>query len=219
MFNATSMKESSFRIAGPWVLGLFSLSAATFVVAARMAGWYGDSNSQFLLLPFIAVLGGLTPLLAAMWAFEVPDVLGTAMLGTWGSFWIGYALLQWLFLSGRLAEPAGPFHELGFWFIPLALITWVGAAAASAALGLTLAFLAAGATLAAIAHLSLHGGLLTVAGWLFVIASVIGWYTASAMMFEATTGRQVWPLGRMTQRVTSATEPVPGQSPTPRHAG
>jgi succinate-acetate transporter protein len=142
------------------------------------------------------------------------------MLGTWGSFGIGYALLEWLFLSGGLAEPAGPFHELGFWFVPLVLITWVGAAAAeSAALGLTLAFLAAGATLAAIAHLSLHAGLLVVAGWLLVIASVIGWYTASAMMFEATSGRQVWPLGRMAQRVTSATEPVPGQSPAARHAG
>ena len=34
MLNVTSIKESSFRIAGPWVLGLFSLSAATFVVAA-----------------------------------------------------------------------------------------------------------------------------------------------------------------------------------------
>jgi hypothetical protein len=57
-----------------------------------------------------------------------------------------------------------------------------------------------------------------VAGWLLGIASVIGWYTASAMMFEATSGRQVWPLGRMAQRVTSATEPVPGQSPAARHA-
>jgi len=144
MLEVTSIKESSFRIAGPWVLGLFSLSAATFVVAARMAGWYGGPDSRFLLLPFVAVLGGLTPLLAAMWAFEVPDALGTAMLGTWGSFGIGYALLEWLFLSGRLAEPVGPYHELGFWFIPLALITSVGAAAAgSAVLGLTLAFLPA----------------------------------------------------------------------------
>ncbi len=220
MFNLTSTKESSFRIAGPWVLGLFGLSAATFVAATRMAGWYGDSHSQFLLLPFIAVLGGLTPLLAAMWAFEVPDVLGTAMLGTWGSFWIGYSLLEWLFLSGRLAQPAGPFHELGFWFIPLAFITWVGAAAAaSAALGLTLAFLAAGATLDAIGHLGLYERLVTVSGWLLVIASIIGWYTASAMMFETTSGRPVWPLGRMTQRVRTMAEPAPGQSPAARHAG
>jgi succinate-acetate transporter protein len=220
MLNVTSIKESSFRIAGPWVLGLFSLSAATFVVAARMAGWYGGPNSRFLLLPFVAVLGGLTPLLAAMWAFDVPDALGTAMLGTWGSFGIGYALLEWLFLSGRLAEPVGPYHELGFWFIPLALITWVGAAAAgSAALGLTLAFLAAGATIAAVANLSLHGGLLMAAGWLLLIASAIGWYTATAMMFEATSGRQIWPLGRMTQRVAPITEPMPGASPAARHAG
>ena len=117
-------------------------------------------------------------------------------------------------------EPQGPFHELGFWFIPLAFITWVGAAAAaSAALGLTLAFLAAGATLGAIGHLGLYESLVTVSGWLLVIASIIGWYTASAMMFEITSGHQVWPLGRMTQRVRTMTEPAPGQSPAARHAG
>src|SRR6476646_340277 len=100
MLEVTSIKESSYRIAGKWVHGLFSLWAATLVVAARMAGWYGGPDSRFLLLPFVAVLGGLTPLLAAMWAFEVPDALGTVMLGTWGSFGIGYALLEWLFPSG-----------------------------------------------------------------------------------------------------------------------
>ena len=47
ILNDTPIKESALRIAGPWVLGLFSLSAATFVVAARMATdaspWYGKA--------------------------------------------------------------------------------------------------------------------------------------------------------------------------------
>lgn len=228
MSDVTAVREpapgtvatGSHRIALPWILGLYSLAGATFVVAARMAGWYGGSESQYLLLPFAAVLGGLTQLLAGMWAFEAADALATAMLGTWGSFWIGYGILNGLFLSGKLSEPAGPFHELGFWFIPLALITWMGAAAAdSAALALTLVFLAAGASIAAIANLSLHGGLMMLAGWLLIISSVLGWYTATAMLFEATSGRQIWPVGKLRQRVISRPVPMPGQSPAARHAG
>ena len=99
MFNVKSTTEvetgtvaaGRSRIAIPWVLGLYSLAGATFVVAARMVGWYGGPESQFLILPFAAVLGGLTQLLAGMWAFEAADALATAMLGTWGSFWIAPA--------------------------------------------------------------------------------------------------------------------------------
>ena len=228
MRDVTSVSEptadrivvGSNRIAVPWVLGLYALAGATFIVAARMAGWYGGSESRFLLLPFAAVLGGLTQLLAGMWAFEAEDTLATAMLGIWGSFWIGYGILQGLFLSGRLVEPTGPFRELGFWFIPLALITWVGAAAArSAALAVTLVFLAAGASIAAIANISMHGGLMILAGWLFIISSVLAWYTATAMMFETTSGHLVWPLGRLhSWRVARATT-VPGPAAAGHRAG
>ena len=218
--TAESIGVGSHRIAVPWVLGLYGLAGATFIVAARMAGWYGGTDSRFLLLPFAAVLGGLTQLLAGMWAFEAEDTLATAMLGTWGSFWIGYGILNALFLSGRLTEPSGPFPELGFWFIPLALITWMGAAAAwSVALAITLVFLAAGASIAAIANISMHGGLMLLAGWLFIVSSVLAWYTATAMMFEATSGRQLWPLGRPRQWIGSRSAAMSGHASTIRHAG
>jgi succinate-acetate transporter protein len=225
MHDITSVSEptveaGSRRIAVPWVLGLYALAGATFVVAARMAGWYGGSESRFLLLPFAAVLGGLTQLLAGMWAFEAEDTLATAMLGIWGSFWIGYGILYGLFLSGRLVEPAGPFRELGFWFIPLALVTWMGAPAArSVGLAVTFVLLAAGASIAAIANISMHGGLMMLAGWLFIIASVLAWYTATAMMFEASSGHQVWPLGRLRNWKNSPATSLHGETAAARRAG
>lgn len=225
MHDITSVSEptaeaGSRRIAVPWVLGLYALAGATFVVAARMAGWYGGSESRFLLLPFAAVLGGLTQLLAGMWAFEAEDTLATAMLGIWGSFWIGYGILYGLFLSGRLVEPSGPFRELGFWFIPLALVTWMGAAAArSVSLAVTFVFLAASASIAAIANISMHGGLMMLAGWLFIISSVLAWYTATAMMFEATSGHQVWPLGRLPNWKNSPATSLHGETAAARRAG
>jgi len=215
-------------IATPWILGLYSVAAATFIVGTRWAGWYSGSGSesQFLLLPFATALGGIT-LLAAFWAFLASDGLATAMLGTWGSFWVAYGVLNALFASGRLTRPAGEFTELGFWFIALGAITWMGAAAAMAenvALGATLAFLAAGSTIAAIGNLVDRPGLMMVAGWLCVISAVLGWYTASGMMFEATFSRPVLPLGQVTAtspRSAAGGEPgaVVGQAPAARRAG
>lgn len=176
-------------IASPWVLGLYALATATFIVGARIAGWYGGSQSSLYLFPFAAIFGGIAQFLAAMWAFRTRDTLATAMLGTWSSFWMAYGVLNLLYVTGKLAAPTGAFPELGFWFIALAAITWVGTANAyqdRTALGVTLGLLAAASTLAAIADL---GGLTSIArigGWLFLIAGIAAWYTASELLFEMT---------------------------------
>jgi uncharacterized protein len=209
------------------VVNSFGLAGATFITAAHMAGWYGGPESGRLLFPFAAVLGGAVPLLAAMWAFEARDALATAMLGTWGSFWVAYAVLSALFMTGKLSEPQGASLELSFWFIALAAITWMGAAVATtenAALTITLVVLAAASTIRAIAEgLGVHG-LALLAGWLFLIAAVAEWYTATAMMFEQTFGRQVLPIGYGQTAPTPlrTTAPAPTavrQAPTSQRSG
>ena len=143
-------------IAAPSILGLYGFAAATFMVAAHIAHWYGSSNTELYLAPFAAVFGGLAQFLAGMWAFKARDALATAMHGMWGAFWIAYGILNLLFASGDLVRPNGAFPALGFWFIGLAAITWVGTAAAAAeskALTSVLAFLALGSTLFAIGQI------------------------------------------------------------------
>lgn len=219
--------ETKRSIPTPWILGLYGLAGATFITAAHWAGWYGGPESARLLLPFAAVLGGAVPLLAAMWAFEARDALATAMLGAWGSFWVGYGILNALFLTGKLSEPQGASPELSFWFIALAAITWIGGAVATtenAALTSTLVLLAAASTIRAIAEgLGVHG-LALLAGWLFLIAAVAAWYTATAMMFDQTLGRQVLPIGhgQATGRPLRTAAPAPTavrQTPTSQRSG
>jgi succinate-acetate transporter protein len=185
-------------IAAPSILGLYGFAGATLIVAANLAGWYNAQGAALYLFPFAAFFGGLAQFLAGMWSYRARDGLATAMHGMWGSFWMAYGLLNLLFATGTLTPPTGPFVELGFWFIALAAITWVGTwAAVAVARSLTafLGFLAAGSTVMAIAQIIGAGVLTTIAGWLFIIAAVLAWYTASALMLNSTYGRQVLPLG------------------------
>ncbi len=191
--------------AAPSILGLYGFAAATFMVAANMAGWYGNAASSLYLAPFAAMFGGLAQFLAGMWSYRVRDGLATAMHGMWGAFWLAYGMLNFAFAAG-LPKPAGAFPELGYWFIGLAAITWVGvigASAVSVSLTTVLAFLAAGSTCAAISNLAGLHSIDVLAGYLFIISAIVAWYTASALMLEGSFGRAVLPMGK-TARLRSA---------------
>jgi succinate-acetate transporter protein len=186
-------------IAPPSILGLYGFAGATLIVAAHQAGLYGGSTSATFLFPFAAFFGGLAQFMAGMWGYRARDGLATAMHGMWGAFWMGYGVLQLLFAMHTLTEPTGRFPELGWWFIALAAITWVGAVAAFAENGVltgVLAFLAAGSTVSAYAFLVDNAGAARLGGWLFIVSAVVAWYLASAMMLAGTYKREVLPIGK-----------------------
>jgi uncharacterized protein len=186
-------------IAAPSVLGLFGFAAATFMVAAHLAGWYGGKASPEYLFPFAATFGGLAQFMAGMWAFRARDALATAMHGMWGAFWIAFGILFLLVATGDLSVPAHTWPELGFWFLTLGAITAVGAIASVAeSFGLTavLAPLAVGSILLAVHYLAGGTGWRESAGWVLIASSICAFYTASAMVLKATFGRVVLPLGR-----------------------
>lgn len=185
-------------IAAPSVLGLYGFAGATFMVAANLAGWYGNASTPEYLAPFAAVFGGLAQFLAGMWAYKARDGIATAMHGMWGSFWIGYGILFTMAASDTLRIPSGAFVPFGYWFIVLGAITFVGA---FAAMGENLALASVLHTLwigsGALAVGLLVGSTLweTVAGWILILSAVLAWYTASAMMFEGM-GRAILPVGK-----------------------
>ena len=189
-------------IAPPSILGLFGFAAATFIVAANLAGWYGDhATTPLVLAPFAAVFGGIAQFMAGMWAYRARDGVATAMHGMWGSFWIAYGILNILLAAHVLTAPTPWYHDtaFGFWFFALAVITGSGALAALAEnLGLfsVLATLCVGSALLAGGLIYGSQGLCTVAGWILVASAILAWYVATAMMLLAAGGRVVLPLGK-----------------------
>jgi uncharacterized protein len=200
-------------IAAPSVLGLFGFAGATFVVAANMAGWYGNASTPAYLFPFAAFFGGLAQFLAGMWAYRARDAVATAMHGMWGAFWMAYGTLQLLLATHVLATGGTLDHALGFWFIALCAITFSGMLGAlsegNGGVMSVLGTLAAGSGVAAVAFLSSSTTTEHWAGWIFVISAALAWYTATAMMLKASAGRVVLPLFKRDMEANK-----PGGTPT-----
>lgn len=202
-------------IAAPSILGLFGFGIATFMVAANVAGWYGDhTHTPLVVGPFALFAGGLAQFLAGMWAYRARDAVATAMHGIWGSFWFGYGILQILLATHVLPAPPVWYHDasFGYWFFALAIVTASGAVAALAEnLGvfLTLATLAAGSGILAGSLIYGSQGWTTVAGWVLVVSAGFAWYTATAMMLAFAGGKVVLPLGKYAKEANR-----PGGRPT-----
>src|SRR5919109_949826 len=119
-------------IAAPSILGLFGFAGATFVVAAHLAGWYGTTDTPLYLAPFAATFGGLAQFTAGVWAYRARDGLATAMHGMWGAFWLAFGILFLLVATGDLTLSGESANDaFGYWFFALAVITAIGAVAAT----------------------------------------------------------------------------------------
>lgn len=204
-------------VAAPSILGLYGFAAATFMVSANLAGWFGTSSSELIVFPLAMFVGGLAQFMAGMWAYRARDGLATAMHGIWGSFWLAYGVYQMLVATAVLPAPsASPIAQVGFgyWFIVLAAITWAGLAASlavNAALSSVLLTLGVGSTLLAIAWVGSITALVPIGAIVLVASAVLAYYTASAMMLQSTFGRAVLPVGAPRRAPAASAGSIPSQ--------
>jgi succinate-acetate transporter protein len=204
-------------VAPPSILGLFGFAAATFMLAAHTAGWYGDTTTPVFLFPFALTFGGIAQLLAGMWAYRARDAVATAAHGTWGAFWIGFGIYMGFVAAGAMPgywESPVAATAFGFWFVVLAAVTYSCSIAAfpdSFGISGVLFLLAVGSTLLAIG-LPFGWSTVEVAGGIVLVASaVFAWYTATAMMLQAASGKVILPLGKPNKESN-----IPGEIPQQR---
>jgi uncharacterized protein len=189
-------------IAAPSILGLYGFAAATFAVAAHLAGWYGNAKTPGELWPFALAFGGIAQLLAGMWAYRARDAVATAMHGAWGAFWIAFGIHELLVQWGKIPSvPAGEQVNgaMAMWFFTLGAVTAAGALAATAenlTLTAVLGTLAAGSIFLAIGNGVGSTGWVKLAGWVLVVSAILAYYLATAMMLAASAGKVMLPLGK-----------------------
>lgn len=115
-------------IAPPAALALAGFSGSTFIAAAWIANWFGNSESPLIFFPFVAFWGGLAQFIAGIFGFLARDVLVTVINTMWGAFWMSIGLLYALVAFGAVPPHAINTHfpELASWFVVLAAFTWSG---------------------------------------------------------------------------------------------
>ena len=201
-------------IAAPSIMGLFGFMIATLMLGAWQAGWYGSPATPLLIWPFALVAGGILQSVAAVASLRARDGVAVAVHTAWGSFWIGWGILELLVTTHVLpAIPLGiASPSFAFWFIALTLVTSFGALGALAQnLGVftVLATLSAGAAVTAAGFYAGNLATQQAGGVLFVISAAAAWLTAGAMVLEHAFGRTIIPLGKW-----SRTANVPGAKVT-----
>jgi succinate-acetate transporter protein len=202
-------------IAAPSIMGLFGFMIATGMVGAWQAGWYGTATTPFVLLPFAFMAGGVLQSVAAFFSFRARDGVAVAVHTTWGSFWMGWGLLQVLALTHALPAIAMGSVNSSFamWWVMLTVVTMSCALASSrqsSMLFLVLSTLAAGSALTAVGFFSGSLGIDRAGGWLFVVSAAAAWLTATAMTLEhAFEGKTIIPLGKWSKEAN-----IPGRRAT-----
>lgn len=185
-------------VAAPGVLGGYAGAAAFLLFGVWFAGALGPAKNAIVLFPFLLLFGGIGQLAAGLWSYRARDPVAASIHGVWGGFWLAYGLLWLLDATHVIALPAfgSGFEPLGQWFIYMAVITWTTAAAALAFSGVQFAgqaLAAAAATIAAAGLIAGAAGWEHAAGWVFVAASALFAYHATALMLNALFGRIVLP--------------------------
>lgn len=188
-------------MAAPSIMGLFGFMIGTLMLGAWQAGWYGSSATPLIIWPLALVAGGVLQSIAAVASLRARDGVATAAHTAWGSFWIGWGILQLLVATHVMAplRLGVADSSFAFWFVALTLVTFwaaIGSLGSNMALFITLGTLTGASAVTAAGFWT---GSLTVeraGGWIFVASAAAAWLVAGAMVLENSFGRTIIPLGK-----------------------
>jgi succinate-acetate transporter protein len=193
-------------ISPPASFGLFGFFGSTMVLSTWILGWWGGHSPTEVgyFFVFNAAIGGLVQFLAGIWSFKARDYIASALLTMWGTYWMGWGILQ-AFGAAKiltLAPLAASQPGFAIWFIPLGLFTFWGAVAAlsprhgNLPLFVLLFTVGVGCWLLCIGLWSANVTWTDVAAWFLVVGACAAWYVGSMSMLLSSWRKVVLPLGK-----------------------
>jgi uncharacterized protein len=184
-------------VADPAPLGLAALALSTLVLSVFNAGLLDRSGAPVVIGMAVAY-GGLVQLLAGMWEFRRGNTFGAMAFGSFGAFWLSYALLEDVLINRIPASEAGNATAMFFivWAIFTALL-WIASVRLSEAVSVTLALLTVTFVLLGIGDAGAHSELIKIAGWFGIATAATGLYAAFGALINSTYERTVVPLRAM----------------------
>jgi uncharacterized protein len=182
-------------LATPVPLGLAGLAATTFLIGFGVIFQAPAAWAPYFVQALL--FGGLVEFIAGMWAFGYGDPLAATTFSFLGVFNAWWALSQMTFL-GAHAAGAATMVSSGMVLIVTGVVTlslWVASFSESAAFNLTLLFLWISYMLLGIEAFTDAGVLGILGGIAALVSGLIGAYASFAEVYNATTMRQVIPVG------------------------
>ena len=182
-------------------LGLFAFGLTWFIVSLLNVGVSLGTGGSKVVLALALVYGGLTMLLAGMWAFRAGNTFSATVATSYGAFWLSYAVLMTPGLFG-ISNDAVEYKPLGVFLLGWALISALFVIASLRSNGAQLALYALvflTLLLLGVAQLTDNDTLTAIGGWLGILTALVAGYTALAGLLPAvSSGRirlPVYPLG------------------------
>lgn len=193
-------------IAPPVSLGLWGFFGSTMVISTWILGWWGHpgATDPGYFFVFNAVIGGLVQFSAGLWSFKARDYVASSLLTMWGTFWMGWGIVQALGALHTITIPpfTTPQPAFAIWFIPLGLFTFVGSLAALSPrhgnfpLWLLLFTVGIGSWLFCIGLWVGSTTWIDVAAWFFIVGACAAWYVGAMTMLFSAWRRVILPLGK-----------------------
>ena len=185
--------------ADPAPLGLAGFALTTFVLSFMNTGLF---KAEPVVFGLAFAYGGVAQLLAGMWEFTRGNTFGATAFSSYGAFWLSY----W-YLTGHTNVTTVAPHDLnkgvGLYLLGWGIFTLLMLAAAlktNIALISVLALLAATYVILAIGNFhatvgaTTPNGIIKLGGWVGLVTAAAAWYTAFAIVLNATNKRTVLPL-------------------------
>ncbi|MGC9529598.1 MAG: acetate uptake transporter [Candidatus Bipolaricaulaceae bacterium] len=179
-------------LANPAPLGLGGFALSTFILNIVNAGWV-DGATVGIVMPVAMLYGGVAQLLAGMWDIRRGDIFGGTCFSSFGAFWMGLALFEFLSWAGLVSvPPAGVAVVLFAWGIFTGYAT-------IASLKLPKAITWIFITLTILFFLLGIGEFVpvfrTIGGYEGIACALIAWYASAAILINTVHGRTVLPVG------------------------
>ncbi|MFP3975854.1 MAG: acetate uptake transporter [Dehalococcoidia bacterium] len=199
---------SDSKLANPAALGLGGFAMTTFLLNFVNAGIV-DAASLGMVLPVGLFYGGMAQFCAGMWEVKSGNTFGATCFSSFGAFWIALATMIILETAGLL--PAVPVEGMTLFLVAWGIFTGY---ATIASLKTSRALCAVFVTLTILFFLLAWGEynatVKTIAGYEGILCALIAWYCSAAVLINSTFGRELLPLGHLSEQIRNAPQPEAG---------
>lgn len=189
-------------LADPGALAITAFSTTSFMLGLYLSKQVGAASLP-ILFPVAFFFGGFIQIAVAMFEIVRGNVFGAAVFGTFGPFWVIFAAINVWFVP--MVKPASAadtgvavflllFAIVGFYFLLASLKTDMILVVIFVLLVPSLSLVSWG-----YAHANPTGTAVQVGGYLAMAFAVLGWYHAAADVTAHTFGRQLLPVGALSE--------------------